>query len=92
MIPVRWTPAAVDDLEQIGNYLLEKNPSQAESTVRKIYDVAQSLIAFPNRGRLGRMTHTRELLASPLPFIVVYQVSDQAVIIIRIFHSSENWP
>jgi len=27
---MRWTPAAVTDLEQIGNYLREHNPSLAQ--------------------------------------------------------------
>ena len=38
------------------------------------------------------MTGRRELVFSPLPYIVVYQVTHQAVEISRIFHGAQDWP
>jgi ParE toxin of type II toxin-antitoxin system, parDE len=44
------------------------------------------LLMFPNRGRLGKKEGTRELVMSPLPYIVVYTVRGDAIYIVRILH------
>ena len=89
---IRWTPAAADDLEHIAKYLQENNPTLARSTVLELYDAAQSLKQFANRGRIGRIAGTRELVISSLPYVIVYQVAGQNVSIVRVVHSSEDWP
>ena len=85
-------PAAADDLEAILNYLLEHRPSLAQSTVRKLYGAARSLKQFSNRGRIGQLEGTRELVMTPLPYIIVYGVEPKIVHIFRVIHTSENWP
>jgi toxin ParE1/3/4 len=47
---------------------------------------------FPNRGRLGRVEGTRELILAPLPFIAVYEVQQEQVILLRILHGAQRWP
>jgi toxin ParE1/3/4 len=69
---LRWTDAAASDLTRIADYLLEHTPERAQRLVRAIYDVPPSLLTFPNRGRPGRKEGTRELVLSPLPYIIVY--------------------
>jgi plasmid stabilization system protein ParE len=38
------------------------------------------------------MNGRRELVFSPLPYIGVYRVTEQAVEISRIFHGAQDWP
>jgi plasmid stabilization system protein ParE len=38
------------------------------------------------------MTGRRGLVFSPLPYIVVYRVAEQAIEISRILHGSRDWP
>ncbi len=33
-----------------------------------------------------------ELVITNLPFVVVYRLSDEAVEILRVFHTSQDWP
>ncbi len=87
---VRWTPPAADDLEQIHTYLSIHLPGFAAPTVRRIYDSARSLRTNPNRGRPGLRPGTRELVLSPLPYIVVYRVNPQAVEILHIHHAAQD--
>jgi len=48
---------------------------------------------LPHLGRAStRMTGRRELVFAPLPYIVVYRVTELAVEISRIFHGAQNWP
>jgi plasmid stabilization system protein ParE len=68
---VRWTEAAALDLERIAAYLFENALGRAETLVREIYSAPSSLLTFPHRGRPGKKRGTRELVLSPLPYIVV---------------------
>ena len=87
---IRWAPAAADDLENIRNYLREHDPSLAQPTVRRLYDAARSLKRFPNRGRNGPQEGTRELIVSPMPYIIVYGVEPETVHIFRVIHVSRR--
>lgn len=90
---VRWTEPAADDLEHIADYLTEHAPATATRDVRAIYRAAEELTSFPHRGRPGRREGTRELvLTPPLPYVIVYQVTESAVLIVRILHSRQAWP
>ncbi|MDP2196877.1 MAG: type II toxin-antitoxin system RelE/ParE family toxin [Rhodocyclaceae bacterium] len=43
-------------------------------------------------GRPGRVPGTRELVVTRFPYILPYRVREQAVEILRIFHTSRKWP
>jgi toxin ParE1/3/4 len=60
--------------------------------VRSIYDALETLLSFPNRARPGKKAGTRELVLSPLPWIVVYTVRDDVVHVVRILHGAQRWP
>ena len=89
---VRWSPEAADDLERIVSRVRQDNPQAARRLANTIYQRCADLDQLPNRGRLGRIAGTRELVFAPLPFIVVYRVKPEAVEIVRIYHGAQNWP
>jgi toxin ParE1/3/4 len=60
--------------------------------VQSIYDAPESLLAFPYRGRPGKKAGTRELVLSPLPWIVIDVVSDNVIHVVRILHGAQRWP
>jgi toxin ParE1/3/4 len=37
-------------------------------------------------------TGTRELVLTPLPYIVVYRIADDVIHILRILHRAQKWP
>jgi plasmid stabilization system protein ParE len=49
-----------------------------------------SLDTLPDRGRIGRIAGTRELVFDP--FIIVYRVKAGGVEILRIYHAAQDWP
>ena len=57
----------------------------------KLYEAAQSLKRFPNRGRAGSQASTRELVIPPLPYIIVYHVAGETVHIARVVHGAQDW-
>jgi toxin ParE1/3/4 len=90
-VRLRWAPAASDDLESISDYLRGNYPSLAQSTIRKLYTAVLSLKRFPRRGRIGQLENTRELVTTPLPYIIVYAVDSDFVHILRVIHGAEEW-
>ena len=92
MIELRWTNAAASDLERIADYLFDQAPEHAARIVRAIYDAPAKLREFPGLGRPGRVSGTRELVLSGLPYIVVYIDAGEAVYLVRILHGAQKWP
>ncbi len=89
---VRWTTAAASDLENIADYLFEKTPENAARLIREICDAVFALRIYPNRGRPGKKSGTRELVLPALPYIVVYKVEGDVLHIARILHGAPQWP
>jgi toxin ParE1/3/4 len=83
--------AASADLENIANYIFEKTPEHAARLIREIYDAPSGLREFPNRGRPGKKQGTRELVLSSLPYVIVYQVRDEMLYVLRILHGAQEW-
>jgi toxin ParE1/3/4 len=89
---LRWTQEAATDLERIADYLFDHAPDRAEELVHTLYDAPATLLRFPQRGRPGRKEGTRELVVSPLPYLLVYAVRDELIFIVRILHGAQQWP
>ena len=89
---VRWSPEAADDLEQIVAYVRRDKPEVARRVATMILKAVDALRLFPNRGRIGRMDGTRELVLPALPWIAVYRIREEAVEVVRIYHGAQNWP
>jgi len=88
---VLWTTAAGDDLERICDYIAESSPGTAQRVATLIVDGIGALGDFPNRGRVGRVDGTRELIFAPLPFVAVYETRTD-VRLLRILHGAQRWP
>jgi plasmid stabilization system protein ParE len=87
---IRWTTEARTNLENISLHIAEDDPEAAIKTARTIFDRIEQLVTFPNRGRIGLEQGTRELVLSPLPYIVVYRVKEPAIEILHIWHGAQN--
>ncbi len=89
---IRWTTDASEDLKQIARYIRRDNPPAARRVASTIFDAANSLQQFPNRGRVGRIIGTRECVFPGWPYILVYRVMDTTVEILRIYYGAQDWP
>jgi toxin ParE1/3/4 len=82
-LKVIWTAVAASDLENIAIYLMAESPSRAASIVDRITLRAESLAAFPGRGRIPPELRTigdetwRELQEPP--WRIVYRRLDEVV-------------
>jgi toxin ParE1/3/4 len=90
---VRWSLPAAEDLERICGWIERDDPAAARRVAQTIYNECARLRDFPSLGRASRrMAGRRELTFAPLPYIVVYRVTPDAIEISRIFHGAQDWP
>ena len=91
MTRLRWTPEAAVDFEHLVERIRAENPAAAHRTARRIYQAIEILKVFPMRGRLSLVSDTRELVFPGLPYIVVYEIADEQVHILRIRHGAQDY-
>jgi toxin ParE1/3/4 len=78
---IRWTADAANDLEQISLHIIKDNPVAARNVVRAITDGISKLKRFPNMGRMGQVKGTRELVFPSLPYILVYRLKGETLVL-----------
>jgi addiction module RelE/StbE family toxin len=90
---IRWTEPAARDLTQIADYL-EKHGSSAiaRRVALSINKRIGGLTQFPEQGRTGRKSGTRELVLTDLPYLVIYRLGGEKIEILRILHGAQMWP
>ena len=89
---VRWTADAADDLERICDYIAEERPDSARPVAQSVIERIGTLETFPNLGRVGRVRGTREIAFPPLPFVAIYEIRDEQIVVLRILHGAQRWP
>ena len=83
----------MSDLKTISEYIEQaSNLETANRITRTIYDTVQTLRVMPNRGRKGRIEDTRELVISRLPYLIVYRVLEERLLVVNIVHGARRWP
>lgn len=84
---VVWSARSLADRRGIGAHLAAESPAMALRVVEELVVAGDSLADFPHRGRPGLSAGTRELVAVP-PFIIIYQVLEDRVRILRLWHAA----
>lgn len=89
---LEWSPLAIEDRISIFEFLEADSPRAAVRTDKAIRAQTLRLVQFPQSGRPGRITGTRELVVRGLPYVVAYRVAADSVRIFRVLHGSQEWP
>lgn len=89
---VEWLRVALRDLDAEITRLAQDDLEQAVKIYDRVRSSVEELAQFPHTGRPGRLSGTRELVFSGLPYIVPYRVRADAVQILRVFHTSRKPP
>lgn len=87
-----WLPAANDNRFEHLDYIAQDNPLAAIGQDEEIERQVNMLLQQPKMGRPGRFKGTRELVISRTPFIAVYRLQTNRIEVIRLLHSSQQWP
>ena len=89
---VRWTTDAADDLERICDHIARDRPDSARRVAQSVVERIDSLETLPRLGRVGRVHGTREIAFPPLPFVAIYELREEQIIVLRILHGAQRWP
>ena len=87
---VTYASAARRDLDAIIDYISLEDRAAAERVFYAVSDSVDRLADYPNMGHVGRVPDTRELSVKGLPYIVVYEVSAEAVTVLAVFHGARD--
>lgn len=87
---VRWLRRGLAELRYVRMRIGADNPQAAEAIVGRIEQAAFRLGEFPNSGRLGEVSGTRELVVGGAPYLLVYRVIDSEVQVLRLFHQKQG--
>jgi len=91
---IRWLDRAEADIDELFEYLLDRDPRAAQRIYNAIREQVALLADQPGLGRPGRVAGTRELVITRTPYIVAYTVDlhIDAVIVLRVLHGARRWP
>ena len=89
---VRYTLRARADLEELGDYISQRNPSAANrvrTAIRRSIDLVK---AFPWRGRKQKAYNVRKVGAGKYPYNIYYRIDevDQMIVVLQIRHAARQ--
>jgi toxin ParE1/3/4 len=87
-----WTAGARRDLDDIFACIAAGNRAAAERVDEEIVRAAEGLRELPYRGRPGRKPGTRELVVPGRPYVLVYAVRGETLVVLRALHGARRWP
>lgn len=91
MTRIIWSEKAVADLVALNDWLTEyRQPREAAESIRAIRDQVANLDRFPAVGS-PIYAGTRKLLIKGQPFVLLYEVADSRLLILRLVHNRSDW-
>ena len=79
-----------DELHYEYEFLRSASPDAARSVVERILKACLRLRDFPRSGRIGRLNGAWELVVPGLRYIVAYDIADDRVELLMLFHTSRQ--
>jgi len=83
---------ALGNLDRQLGHIAAEDRQAAARVARRVREAVEHLAKYPEAGRPGRVEGTRELVVPDTPFVIPYRVAARRVEILRVFHSSQQWP
>jgi len=91
MAQVIWTEPALDDLNEIAEYIALDKPSAAKLLVHKVFSKVRRLENFPKSGRKPpelSKTRYREIIIPPCR--IFYRIEEEQVFILYVMRSERK--
>jgi plasmid stabilization system protein ParE len=90
-VRLRYSPRALRDLTEIGEYLTARSPRGALLVERRIRKTIKLVSEFPGAGRsLDQRPAVRALPIGRYPYIVFYTLRDTEIVVLHIRHGARE--
>lgn len=84
---VRWSPEAIEDVEEIAAYIAKDSPLYAQAVVERILALARSLDEQPLRGRVvPELENPRYRERFVYSYRLVYRLNESDVVVVAVVH------
>jgi toxin ParE1/3/4 len=87
---VQLTRRALADLAAIFEYIHRENPRAAQRVTTRLQQVIEQISEFPEMGQRADLEGIRRMPAGPYPYIVLYEVMHDVVVIHHIRHGARR--
>ena len=87
---IRYTRTALQDLNDIYAYIAQDNSNAANRVISALRETIDLIGHFPELGRRGTVAGTREFVAARLPYVIVYQTTQNELQILNVFHGARD--
>jgi hypothetical protein len=91
MLTLEWSTAALEDADNIIDFIFEDNPAAAFEMDLLIHDSVNHLRSLPYIGRKGRIAGTREYVIHP-NYLIVYEIHANYLKIMSVLHVRKEYP
>lgn len=91
MLPISWSAAALDDLDNITDHIAEFDVHAAIGIHVLIEESVLPASDYPYLYKQGRVSGTREIVAHP-NYIVVYEVRADHIEVMNVVHARREYP
>ncbi|AFL87401.1 addiction module toxin, RelE/StbE family [Terriglobus roseus DSM 18391] len=89
---ILWTESASQSAEHYYELIYASSWDAAARFRRRLQSHVERLAAYPMSGREGRVSGTREITLAPWPYILVYTVHPDRIVISAVRHGAQLWP
>lgn len=87
-----YSRRALQNLAHHASLIAQDNPTAARDQVARIRAAIDKLGGFAEMGRVGRIAGTREFPPPRTPFVVVYRIVAERLVIVRVLHGRQKYP
>jgi plasmid stabilization system protein ParE len=89
-VKVRYTRSALRQLEQVLSYIEAHSPQGAKKVEMRIQELLGILETQPQIGRKTSDPRIRRIVATPYPYVVLYQIHAGEIIVRTIQHGARK--
>ncbi len=89
---LEWAWLALQDRHELFDYISRENSDAAIAIDEHVERAVERLLSQPRMGRTGRIRGTRELAIGQTPYIAVYRLMGDRLVVLRILHGARQWP
>ncbi len=87
---LRYTPQAAAELDETLTYIATRSPQGARRVQLRIQVIIEFLLQHPHAGRLTSKGRLRRMVASPYPYLIFYQATEDEIVIHGVRHSARR--
>ncbi|VIO70723.1 hypothetical protein CI41S_25350 [Bradyrhizobium ivorense] len=91
-VKLRFAPRARNDIDDIHEYIAERNKRAATAVVRQIRLTCVLLARYPRLGRETDMPEVKVFPTSRYPYLIYHRITEQEIIIIHVRDGRRDTP